>query len=130
MPESQKSSLLILAFNRPKILGTLLNSLVAEQLKDRKVYLSVDGPRNAEEKVLVQQVIDLITSFSTKNNLPITLWSSSKNNGCKLGVSQAITKVLKKEEKVIILEDDCLPSKSFLPYCDYLLVSSSNVVCT
>ena len=33
----------------------------------------------------------------------------------------AITKALEKFEDVIILEDDCVPSQSFFPYCEELL---------
>lgn len=121
MKTSLRSPLLILAFNRTDKLKQLLYSLDVDQLKNRKLYFSVDGPRNESEGLLVQEVLTLIQAFAKRYNLPIIIWKSKNNLGCKLSVSGAITKVLNKEETVIILEDDCIPSASFIPFCDTLL---------
>jgi len=44
-----------------------------------------------------------------------------KNLGCGLGPSTAISWAFENEDSLIILEDDCVPSMSFYPYCNYLL---------
>ena len=43
------------------------------------------------------------------------------NLGCRNAVSSAITWFFGQEPEGIILEDDCLPSPSFFPYCAELL---------
>ncbi len=121
MTRSFRSALLLLGFNRPAKMKILLNALVPTQLKNRKLYVSVDGPRNDSEKPLVQEVITLIREYAAQHQLPITVWTEKNNLGCKLSVSGAISKVLNQEETVIVLEDDCVPSASFIPFCDTLL---------
>src|SRR5262249_5349428 len=43
------------------------------------------------------------------------------NLGCRQAVSSAITWFFEQEPEGIILEDDCVPSQSFFPYCAELL---------
>jgi hypothetical protein len=43
------------------------------------------------------------------------------NQGCRLGVSLAITWFFEQVEEGIILEDDCVPHPDFFPYCATLL---------
>ena len=44
-----------------------------------------------------------------------------KNLGCGPGPVQAMQWALENEDRIIILEDDCVPSPAFFPYCNYLL---------
>ena len=46
---------------------------------------------------------------------------SEENRGCKYGPIEAITWFFEHEEEGIIIEDDCIPSSDFFPYCDELL---------
>ena len=46
---------------------------------------------------------------------------SDVNQGCRLGVSRAITWFFEQVEEGIILEDDCVPHPDFFPYCATLL---------
>ncbi len=43
------------------------------------------------------------------------------NLGCKIAVSEAITWFFDNVEEGIIIEDDCLPSPDFFPFCEELL---------
>jgi hypothetical protein len=126
MKKSFRSALLLLGFNRPEKMRFFLNALVPTQLKNRNLYVSVDGPRNDLDKALVQEVLRIIHEYAAQHRLPITVWAGKNNLGCKLSVSGAITKVLNQEETIIVLEDDCIPSASFIPFCDTLLVKYLN----
>jgi len=44
-----------------------------------------------------------------------------KNLGCGKAVSEAITWFFESEEMGIILEDDCLPDRSFFGFCEAML---------
>jgi hypothetical protein len=46
---------------------------------------------------------------------------SDVNQGCRLGVSRAITWFFEQVEEGITLEDDCVPHPDFFPYCATLL---------
>jgi len=46
---------------------------------------------------------------------------SDVNQGCRLGVSRAITWFFEQVEEGIMLEDDCLPHPDFFSYCTTLL---------
>lgn len=53
-----KSPVVILAYNRPKYLEKCLRSL-KDQVNDREVHLFVNGPRNQQDQVLIQQCVQL-----------------------------------------------------------------------
>lgn len=44
-----------------------------------------------------------------------------KNVGCGYGPSEAISWAFETADRLIVLEDDCFPSKSFFSFCDDLL---------
>ncbi len=46
---------------------------------------------------------------------------TDKNMGCGRRISSGITEAMEQVERLIVLEDDCVASPSFFPYCDELL---------
>ena len=110
---------LLIAFNRPDETARVIARL--REIKPPTVYFAVDGSRNKrpEEAELVEQTRKLVYEFDWP--CEIHTMFQSKNLGCGLGVSTAITWVLSKEESVIVLEDDVIPDESFFPFCEELL---------
>ena len=51
---------------------------------------------------------------------------SPKNQGCKLGVSNAINWFFENEKEGIILEDDCIPHLDFFIFCQEMLAIYRN----
>ena len=45
----------------------------------------------------------------------------NNNLGCGYGPYSAISWAFQYTDRLIILEDDCIPSTAFFPYCEYLL---------
>jgi hypothetical protein len=111
--------ILIVAFNRPQLLVDLISEL--KLLAPKKVYVAIDGPRVGfleDHKLVLESreacsLIDWDCSLETK--------FETKNLGCGKSVSQAISWAFKKEEKLIILEDDIRPDPSFFYFCHELL---------
>ena len=111
--------ILFIIFNRPDTTARVFERIRA--VKPPRLFVSADGPRpqkigEAERcmqaRALIKQVdweCDVQTHFS-ENNL-----------GCKIGVSSAITWFFDHVEEGIILEDDCLPDRSFFHFCADLL---------
>ncbi|UPH89163.1 hypothetical protein [Synechococcus sp. NB0720_010] len=116
-----KAAILVIGFNRPALLARVLGSLT-HYGQDRRIYIAIDGPREGYrsdvDKVLeCQKAAKYFASGRTSTRLQF--WTSNK--GCKDGPIDGITWFFDNEEEGVILEDDCLPSSDFLPYCDELL---------
>jgi hypothetical protein len=114
-----EAAVLVTAFNRPEETRNLLQSLCG--VVSAPVYVAIDGPRpgNTQDGELVRQVLDVVGDLGS--DLQITLIKRSMNLGCGASPREAITQVLSNEFRVIVLEDDCLPSLDFLPWANELL---------
>ena len=110
------SPILIITYNRPKEFSKFFKIL--KNIKNRKLYIFQDGQKNKTDKHWVKQN-NLLKQIEKKKNIILNV--CSKNYGCKLGVKKSIDWFFSKNKEGIILEDDCLPSKSFFRFCDEML---------
>lgn len=92
------------------------------EIKPKKLYLVSDGPRMgiAEEQEKVNAVRKHLESHIDWECLVYKNFADA-NMGCGKRMSDGITWAFEKEEKLIILEDDCLVDISFFRYCKELL---------
>lgn len=91
-----------------------------QRLRPSRLYLIQDGPREGrgdEERILACRRIAQCIDWDCQ----VTEDYSPVNLGCGARPMSGITEVFRREERAIILEDDCLPDMSFFPYCEYLL---------
>jgi len=89
------------------------------EFQPKELFFAVDGPRNSEEEHIVQQVRNVEKEIDW--DCEIHKRFSSVNKGCKQGVFDAIDWFFEKVPQGVILEDDCIPSLSFLNFCTTLL---------
>jgi hypothetical protein len=114
-----KTAVCILAFNRPEMLERLLRSLPSDE---RDYYISIDGPRNLNDKSLVEKCISLASDFQLDRGIEkVHIRISKKNQGCKIGVTNGISWGFKFTDALIILEDDINPSIQFFNISDIFL---------
>jgi hypothetical protein len=87
-----------------------------------RLYIASDGPRDNREgeKEKIEAVRDYILG-SINWDCEVKKLFRDKNLGCGKAPAEAITWFFENEEMGIILEDDCLPSITFFPYCKELL---------
>jgi hypothetical protein len=111
---SLKTPVVIIGFNRPDLLSSVLSN---SNLVDRRVYISIDGPRHEEEVDEVRDCINLSSAFLEINPAG-KLQFSPTNLGCKRGVTTAIDWGFSFEESLIILEDDIVPNDFFFNFMD------------
>ena len=112
--------ILVIGFNRPKALKKLLSKL--DLTDGRRIYISIDGPRNSAESIKVKKVQKLAEEYAQANrHLEIQLKFLDSNLGCKVGVSSAIDWAFESENALIILEDDIIVSEEFFKYMDMSL---------
>lgn len=114
-----KTPILIIGFNRPDNVKKVLEAV--KLANPQKLYLVVDGPRDGEpdESTRCNSVKKFFDSIDWCDN--IYKKYRVRNVGCKKNVSEAITWVFENEERLIVLEDDLVPSKSFFRFCDEML---------
>jgi len=114
-----RSAVLFVVFNRPHCTKHVFSRI--REARPPRLYIACDGPRlntfldqeRVDEVKLICENIDWECNVNT-------LYRAS-NLGCKLAVSSAISWFFENEEEGIILEDDCLPSRSFFRFCDEML---------
>jgi hypothetical protein len=110
------------AFNRPDLTKRVFEEI--RKSKPKKLFVSVDGPRNDLEKEKVNEVIKIVSNVD---------WSCSvkkkfnkKNLGCREAEISAMTWFFENVEEGIVLEDDCLPSPAFFRFCEEMLKKYRN----
>ena len=116
--------ILIVTFNRPDFLKIVIS--VLEKIKPKKIYFKIDGPRqgnkNDEEQILkTKKIINQIRWKCKK-----LVFQSKKNLGSRDNPIKGINWLFSLEKKGIILEDDCIPDKSFFNFCEKLLRKYEN----
>jgi hypothetical protein len=85
-----------------------------------RLYVAADGPG---ERFSDAERCAKAWHIATAVDWPCQLYTLSRdqNLGCRKAVSTAIDWFFENEEEGIILEDDCLPSADFFPFCGELL---------
>lgn len=114
----KESAVLLITFNRPDTTREVLKAL--QVAKPKRLYVFSDGARNEEEEKVCQKVRELVTEM-VNWDCDLRRKVSEKNLGCGPGPFTAMNWAVEEEDRIIILEDDCVPSPAFFPYCNYLL---------
>lgn len=120
--KNEKTPVAVFAFNRAEQLQFVLKRLsLADEVLDRDIIVYLDGDRSEKDVPKTSAVLRVVEQFK-RNELPnIEIRKREKNYGCKKNISGAITDILAKYERIIVVEDDVLVSKYFLRYMDEAL---------
>lgn len=109
----------LLVFNRPE--ETLRVFAAIREARPEQLLLIADGPRSnrSEEWVLCNEVRQIVAQVDWPCNVRHNY--SDTNLGCRQRVASGLDWVFDTVEEAIILEDDCLPDRSFFRFCQELL---------
>jgi hypothetical protein len=111
---------LLITWRRPNALRQVIKAM--RPIAPRRLFVACDAPnpsrtgeveKVAATRLLIEEEIDWPCQ--------IERLYSDVNQGCRLGVSRAITWFFDQVEEGVILEDDCVPNPDFFSYCDELL---------
>lgn len=109
------SPIVIFAFNRPKHLSRLLDSLSKNmEFVESELYIYVDGPRNNSDVKLVEETRQVAKHFQGVNVKSLVI--REENLGLGKSLKTGVTELLSKHDKLIVLEDDLIVTDSFLKY--------------
>ena len=119
MKIENEAPVLLIIFNRPDTTKMVFDAI--RKAKPKKLYVSADAPRkgNESDKTNCEKAREIVKDIDWECDVKYRFLS--ENLGCGWGPASAISWAFENEDRLIILEDDCVPSQSFFPYCNYLL---------
>jgi hypothetical protein len=107
----------LIIFNRPDLTEKVFANI--RKVRPGKMYIIADGPRTADEQIRTDAA-RAVTDKIDWDCQAIRIYSET-NLGCKDRVISGLTELFDREERAIVLEDDCLPHSDFFEYCETLL---------
>lgn len=114
----QLAPIVLFAYNRPLHMLQVLNALAKNVLaKESILYIYCDGqkPEATREMVLQIEKVKEIAKSEYRFKQVIAI-EQQVNKGLANSIIHGITEIINKHGKVIVLEDDILPSIGFLKY--------------
>jgi hypothetical protein len=119
MNERPEAPVLLIIFNRPDTTEKVFEAI--RRAKPKKLFVSADAPRagSQEDGVNCDKSREIVRKVDWECETHYRFLD--ENVGCGWGPATAITWAFEHEDRLIILEDDCVPSMSFFPYCNQLL---------
>lgn len=109
----------LIFFNRPEQFKKVFN--VVKEAAPSKLFLIQDGPRMNNDKDVENIAKCRAVLKGIDWECEITEDFSEENLGCGKRIFTGLTKCFSQVDRLIILEDDCLASQSFFPFCKELL---------
>jgi hypothetical protein len=114
-----KTPVVLIIFRRPEKTQKILN--IIREIQPKKLFVIADAPRShklgeAEKCEKTRAIIETIDwDCQVYKNY------SEQNLGSSKRIPSGLNWVFSQVEEAIILEDDCLPEKSFFYFCEDLL---------
>jgi hypothetical protein len=119
----QLAPIVLFVFDRPQHTRRVLEALAGNELaQDSKLFIYADGPKQAEserEKYNIKTTRQIIRERQWCSEVVIR--EEPVNRGLANSIVSGVTEVVNQFGKVIVLEDDLLPSHGFLKYMNEAL---------
>lgn len=115
MSSAVNSPVAFFAFNRPRHAARALAALAANpEAADTDLHVFVDGPRDAADAALVDEVATLAAGHGGFRT--VTLHRAERNRGLFRAITGGVDAVVRQAGRVIVLEDDLIVSRHFLRF--------------
>jgi len=111
--------LALFIYNRPELVRTAVERLRA--IRPQVLYVFADGPRadRPGDARSCREALDALALVDWECGLHVE--AATTNLGCGPRLISGLDRLFGEEPAAIVLEDDCLVSPSFFPYCRELL---------
>jgi len=114
--EQRHAPIVLITFNRPDHTEQTLHALSLNDLaKDSILYCFIDGARNADD-LSKQKIISEVIRLYRGSFRKVKVVRRQVNFGLAKNIIDAVTDVVTRYGKVIVLEDDIVTSKGFLKF--------------
>lgn len=109
----------LFVYNRSEHTQQTLESLIRNaEFKNSVFYVFCDGAKTENDVNAVQNTRKLIHSYNLKNAIVI---ENKNNKGLARSIVDGVNLVLQNHDRIIVLEDDCVPSPNFLYFMNTCL---------
>lgn len=110
----------LFTYNRPFETRIIVEALEKNYLASKsEIFIFSDGPKNERDSVNVKEVRKFLKNISGFKS--VTIYESPENKGLANSIIEGVSKVIKKFEKVIVLEDDLVSTPNFLDFMNQAL---------
>jgi hypothetical protein len=120
---SDLAPIVLFTYNRPWHTEQTLNALMENDLaKDSVLYIYSDGCKDITNNTLLKEISEVREIIRKKKwckKVHITI--SNENKGLAKSIISAVSEIVNRHGKVIVLEDDIVTSKGFLKYMNNAL---------
>jgi hypothetical protein len=106
-----KTGIVLFVYNRPYHTKEVLEGLKKNNIS--KLYIFSDGSKNDKDKAEVKEVRNLIRNVEWCET---EIHINSTNKGLANSIVDGVNYMLSKYDRVIVLEDDCVPSPDFVSF--------------
>lgn len=112
------SPIVLFVYNRPWHTSQVLDRLAANDLACKSdLFVFADGPKINATKETIAKIREVRNIVKEKNWCKKTILIESEyNKGLADSVISGVTQIINQHGKVIVLEDDIVPSQGFLKY--------------
>jgi len=111
----------LFVYNRPEHTLEVLKGLRENNIS--KLYIFSDGNKNGKDKKPVEDVRNLIDSIDWCDTEVI---KHDENKGLADSIADGVNHVFKKNKRVIVLEDDCVPGEDYIAFMEKCLDKYEN----
>lgn len=112
-------SVLLIFFARPNTLREVFAKV--KKARPSRLFLACDGPRdnNPQDALSIEECKKIVSDIDWECEVFTNY--SKENQGCGKGPSNAISWAFEYTDKLVILEDDCVPDDTFFPFMKEML---------
>jgi hypothetical protein len=119
-----EAPVLLIVFNRPDTTKVVFDAI--KKAQPAKLYVAADAPRignkeDEEKCAIVKEIVKQVDWICD-----VKYRFSEINQGCGPGPANAISWAFENEDRLIVLEDDCVPAQPFFGYCNEILERYKN----
>lgn len=114
-----KTPVVLIIYKREDLIKQMMEVLY--RIKPETLYLVSDAAKEDDSDSV--HAVDAVRKMAENVtwDCQVTRIYAEKNMGCDRRIISGLNEVFSKEDKAIILEDDCIPDTSFFRYCEELL---------
>lgn len=110
------SAVLLLAYKRWQNMDVILD--VCRSAGVNPIYIHVDADSNPGENLDVSRTLEKVSTYKRRWGIDIRIASQGQNAGCATSMILSINRVFQTEDRIIVLEDDCLPTLGFFQFME------------
>jgi len=118
-PADVDVAVLILFFTRPEALRQVFNAI--RQARPSKLYLYQDGPRGPQDMAGIEACRQVVCDEQIDWQCDVRRNYQTQNAGCDPSNFNAQKWAFSLSDKVVVFEDDSIPSVTFIRFCKEML---------